>query len=174
VRELQHTLNTIDNIEKEVEKLYILNRYLLQIFKNADKKMQFIHHITLEPYVIQIKVFLFDRIKQFRLCKSSTIYLILIVKITPTKDFEVVVATAAKYVENLRVGFVPSLAQALHKGPGIYGFTNGELLGPPIKNLHDFAHKNGGAHQISRYLTCSHKPYDGGCALRHGEGRDWR
>jgi hypothetical protein len=32
----------------------------------------------------------------------------------------------------------------------MYGFTNGELLGGPIKNLYDFVEKNGTASDISR------------------------
>ena len=34
----------------------------------------------------------------------------------------------------------------------MYGFTNGELLGGPIKNLFDFVETNGAAPQISTRL----------------------
>jgi hypothetical protein len=74
------------------------------------------------------------------------------IKTVPTQDFEDVVATVAKYVEGLRVGNVASLAQAFHKDAVMYGFTNGELLGGPIKNLYDFVEKNGTAPDIKTRL----------------------
>jgi hypothetical protein len=70
------------------------------------------------------------------------------IKTVPTKDFEEVVATVAKYVEGLRVGSVADLAQAFHKDAVMYGFMNGQLLGGPIKNLYDFVEKNGTAPDI--------------------------
>jgi hypothetical protein len=70
------------------------------------------------------------------------------IKTVPTEDFEEVVATVAKYVEGLRVGSVAGLAQAFHKDAVTYGFTNGQLLGGPIKNLYDFVEKNGTAPDI--------------------------
>ena len=70
------------------------------------------------------------------------------IKTVPTKDFEEVVATVAKYVEGLRVGSVAGLAQAFHKDAVMYGFTKGQLLGGPIKNLYDFVEKNGTAPDI--------------------------
>lgn len=70
------------------------------------------------------------------------------IKTVSTKDFEDVVATVAKYVEGLRVGSVSDLAQAFHKDAVMYGLTNGELLGGPIKNLYDFVEKNGKAPDI--------------------------
>ena len=74
------------------------------------------------------------------------------IKTVPTKDFEDVVATVAKYVEGLRVGNVTGLAQAFHKDAIMYGFTNDELLGGPIKNLYDFVKKNGTAPDIKTRL----------------------
>jgi hypothetical protein len=70
------------------------------------------------------------------------------VKAVSTKDFEEVVATVAKYVEGLRDGSVAGLAQAFHKDAVMYGLTNGQLLGGPIKNLYDFVEKNGTAPDI--------------------------
>jgi hypothetical protein len=58
------------------------------------------------------------------------------------------VAAANKYVEGLRVGSVDGVAEAFHKDATMYGFTNGELLGGPIKNLYDFVEKNGTAPDI--------------------------
>jgi hypothetical protein len=74
------------------------------------------------------------------------------IKTVPTQDFEDVVATVAKYVEGLRVGNIASLTQAFHKDAVMYGFTNGELLGGPIKNLYDFVEKNGTAPDIKTRL----------------------
>jgi hypothetical protein len=76
------------------------------------------------------------------------------IKTVPTQDFEDVVATVAKYVEGLRVGNVASLTQAFHKAAVMYGFTNGELLGGPIKNLYDFVSKNGAAPTLRPGSTC--------------------
>jgi hypothetical protein len=70
------------------------------------------------------------------------------IKTVPTQDFEDVVETVAKYVDGLRVGNIPSLTQAFHKDAVMYGFTNGELLGGPIKNLYEFVEKNGTAPDI--------------------------
>lgn len=70
------------------------------------------------------------------------------IKTVPTTDFEDVVATVAKYVEGLREGSVTGLADAFHKDAVMYGLTNGELLGGPIKNLYDFVEKNGAAPNI--------------------------
>jgi hypothetical protein len=69
-----------------------------------------------------------------------------------TKGFEDVVATVAKYVKGLRVGSVSGLAQAFHKDAVMYGLTNSELLGGPIKNLYDFVEKNGKAPDIKTRL----------------------
>ena len=74
------------------------------------------------------------------------------IKTVPTKDFEDVVATVAKYVDGLRVGSVTGLVQAFHKDAVMYGFTNGELLGGPIKNLYDFVEKSGTAPEIKTRL----------------------
>jgi Putative lumazine-binding len=74
------------------------------------------------------------------------------IKTVPTKDFENVIATVAKYVEGLRVGSVTDLSQAFHKDAVMYGFTNGKLLGGPIKNLYDFVEKNGTAPEIKTRL----------------------
>ena len=74
------------------------------------------------------------------------------IKTVSTKDFEDVVATVAKYVEGLRVGSVANLAQAFHNDAVMYGLTNGEVLGGPIKNLYDFVEKNGTAPDIKTRL----------------------
>jgi hypothetical protein len=74
------------------------------------------------------------------------------IKTVPTQDFEDVVATVARYVEGLRVGKVSGLSQAFHKDAVMYGFTNGELLGGPIKNLYEFVEKNGSAPNIKTRL----------------------
>jgi hypothetical protein len=97
------------------------------------------------------------------------------IKTVPTKDFEDVVATVAKYVEGLRVGSVNGLVQAFHKDAVMYGLTNGELLGGPIKNLYDFVEKNGHRprHQDAARRVGDHAN-DGSGARRHGEGRDRR
>jgi hypothetical protein len=74
------------------------------------------------------------------------------IKTVPTQDFEDVVAAVAKYVEGLRIGSVSSLSQAFHNDAIMYGFTNGELLGGPIKSLYDFVEKNGTAPDIKTRL----------------------
>jgi len=74
------------------------------------------------------------------------------IKAVPTAEYTAVIATANQYVEGLRVGDAQSVAQAFHKEAVMYGFTNGELLGGPIKNLFDFVEKNGAAPQISTRL----------------------
>ena len=76
------------------------------------------------------------------------------IKTVPTQDYEDVVATVAKYVEGLRVGNIASLTQAFHKDAVMYGFTSGELLGGPIKNLYEFVEKNGTAPTSSLGSTC--------------------
>ncbi|HEY5704630.1 MAG TPA: nuclear transport factor 2 family protein [Terrimicrobiaceae bacterium] len=70
------------------------------------------------------------------------------IKTVPTQDYEEVVSTVAKYAEGLRIGSVDGVAKAFHKDAVMYGFTNGELLGGPIKNLYDFVEKNGTAPDI--------------------------
>ena len=70
------------------------------------------------------------------------------IKNVPTQDYTDVVATVTKYVEGLRVGDVTGLGEAFHKDAVMYGFTNGELLGGPIKNLYDFVATNGSASEI--------------------------
>jgi hypothetical protein len=70
------------------------------------------------------------------------------IKNVPTQDFEDAVVTVALYVEGLRVGSVAILFQAFHKDVTMYGFTDGELLVGPIKNLYDFVEKNGPAPNI--------------------------
>jgi hypothetical protein len=74
------------------------------------------------------------------------------IKTVPTKDFEDVVATVAKYVEGLRVGSIDGLIEAFYKDAVMYGFTNDKLLGGPIKNLYDFVEKNGNAPDIKTRL----------------------
>lgn len=55
-----------------------------------------------------------------------------------TRDYDAVIATAQKYADGLRISSVAGVAEAFHKDAVMYGFTNGELLGGPIKNLFDF------------------------------------
>lgn len=74
------------------------------------------------------------------------------IKAVPTDEYNAVVATANHYVEGLRTGSAEHVAQAFHKDAVMYGFTNGELLGGPIKNLLDFVEKNGSAPEISTRL----------------------
>ncbi|WP_455806836.1 nuclear transport factor 2 family protein [Pseudomonas fluorescens] len=74
------------------------------------------------------------------------------IKAVPTAEYNAVIATANQYVEGLRIGSAQGVAQAFHKEAVMYGFTNGELLGGPIKNLFDFVEKNGAAPEISTRL----------------------
>lgn len=74
------------------------------------------------------------------------------IKAVPTSEYNAVFATANQYVEGLRVGSAEGVAQAFHKDAVMYGFTNGELLGGPIKNLFDFVQKNGSAPEITTRL----------------------
>ncbi|VVP47113.1 hypothetical protein PS838_05154 [Pseudomonas fluorescens] len=74
------------------------------------------------------------------------------IKAVPTSEYNAVIATANQYVEGLRVGSAEGVAQAFHKDAMMYGFTNGELLGGPIKNLFDFVQKNGKAPEITTRL----------------------
>jgi hypothetical protein len=74
------------------------------------------------------------------------------IKAVPTSEYNAVIATANLYVEGLRVGSAEGVAQAFHKDAVMYGFTNGELLGGPIKNLFDFVQKNGKAPEITTRL----------------------
>ena len=74
------------------------------------------------------------------------------IKVVPTAEYDAVIATANQYVEGLRIGSAQGVAQAFHKEAVMYGFTNGELLGGPIKNLFDFVEKNGAAPEISTRL----------------------
>jgi Putative lumazine-binding len=69
-------------------------------------------------------------------------------KTVPPQDDEEVVSTVVKYAEGLRVGNVDGVAEAFDKNAVMYGFTNGGLLGSPIKNLYDFVEKNGTAPEI--------------------------
>ncbi|WP_331691266.1 nuclear transport factor 2 family protein [Pseudomonas sp. ZY71] len=74
------------------------------------------------------------------------------IKAVPTAEYNAVIATANQYVEGLRIGSAQGVAQAFHKEAVMYGFTNGELLCGPIKNLFDFVEKNGAAPEISTRL----------------------
>ncbi|MNY11380.1 putative lumazine-binding protein [compost metagenome] len=74
------------------------------------------------------------------------------IKAVPTAEYNAVIATANQYVEGLRVGSAEVVAQAFHKDAVMFGFTNGELLGGPIKNLFDFVQKNDDAPQITTRL----------------------
>src|SRR3954464_9416899 len=74
------------------------------------------------------------------------------IKAVSTSEYNAVIATAHQYVEGLRVGSAEGVAQAFHKDAVMYGFTNGELLGGPIKNLYEFVEKNGTAPDIKTRL----------------------
>lgn len=74
------------------------------------------------------------------------------IKAVPTAEYNAVIATANQYVEGLRIGSAQGVAQAFHEEAVMYGFTNGELLGGPIRNLFDFVEKNGAAPEISTRL----------------------
>lgn len=71
------------------------------------------------------------------------------IKTVPTADYEAVVAAAQAYVDGLRIGSVEGVKAAFHKDAVMYGFTNGKLLGGPIKNLFDFVESNGTAPNIA-------------------------
>lgn len=73
-------------------------------------------------------------------------------KAVPTSEYNAVVATANQYVEGLRIGSAKDVEKAFHKDAVMYGFTNGKLLGGPIKNLFDFVQSNGGAPDITTRL----------------------
>ena len=74
------------------------------------------------------------------------------IKVVSTSDYDEVIKAADKYVYGLRTGSSGAVAQAFHKDAVMYGFTNGELLGGPIRNLYDFVDKNGKAPNISTRL----------------------
>lgn len=80
------------------------------------------------------------------------------IKAVPTAEYNAVIATASQYVEGLRIGSAQGVAQVFHKEAVMYGFTNGELLGGPIKNLFDFVEKNGAAPKSARDSTCWRLP----------------
>ncbi|WP_353713551.1 nuclear transport factor 2 family protein [Arthrobacter sp. K5] len=69
-------------------------------------------------------------------------------KVVPTDEYDQIVATVQKYVEGLRVGSPEGVAEAFHQDATMYGFTNGQLLGGPIKNLYDFVAENGTAPDV--------------------------
>ncbi|MBB3914557.1 MULTISPECIES: nuclear transport factor 2 family protein [Rhizobium] len=70
------------------------------------------------------------------------------IKTIPTSDYEEIIATVQHYVDGLRVGKSGDVAKAFNKDAVMYGFTNGKLLGGPIKNLYDFVDENGTAPEI--------------------------
>ncbi|MGV1795134.1 nuclear transport factor 2 family protein [Rhizobium sp. A37_96] len=70
------------------------------------------------------------------------------IKTIPTSDFDDVIATVQHYVDGLKIGKSQDVARAFHKDAVMYGFTNGKLLGGPIKNLYDFVDENGTAREI--------------------------
>ena len=74
------------------------------------------------------------------------------VKTVATRDYEAVVATAQKYVDGLRNGSAAGVAEAFHRDAVMYGYTNGVLMGGPIKNLYDFVDSNGKAPEIATRL----------------------
>jgi len=73
-------------------------------------------------------------------------------KIVATSEYEAVIATARMYVEGLRIGIPEKVASAFHPDAVMYGFTNGELLGGPIRNLVEFVEKHGEAPDIAARL----------------------
>ncbi|MEK1836319.1 hypothetical protein AB7M22_003127 [Pseudomonas sp. ADAK2 TE3594] len=74
------------------------------------------------------------------------------IKAVPTAEYNAVIAVANQYVEGLRAGSTEGVAKAFHQDAVMYGFTNGQLLGGPIKNLFDFVQKNGSAPDITTRL----------------------
>lgn len=70
------------------------------------------------------------------------------IKTIPTSDFDEIIATVQRYVDGLKIGKSADVANAFHKDAVMYGFTNGKLLGGPIKNLYDFVDENGTAPDI--------------------------
>ncbi|EJM61564.1 hypothetical protein PMI30_05154 [Pseudomonas sp. GM50] len=74
------------------------------------------------------------------------------IKAVPTAEYNAVIAVANQYVEGLRAGSTEGVAKAFHQDAVMYGFTNGQLLGGPIKNLFDFVRKNGSAPDITTRL----------------------
>ncbi|MGF6401289.1 hypothetical protein ABH905_004955 [Pseudomonas frederiksbergensis] len=74
------------------------------------------------------------------------------IKAVPTAEYSAVIAVANQYVEGLRAGSTEGVAKAFHQDAVMYGFTNGQLLGGPIKNLFDFVQKNGSAPNITTRL----------------------
>lgn len=74
------------------------------------------------------------------------------IKTVPTREYDAVIIVAQQYIDGLRVGSSEDVAKAFHKDAMMYGYTNGELLGGPIKNLFDFVKKNGKASYISARL----------------------
>lgn len=74
------------------------------------------------------------------------------IKAVSTRDYEAVVAVAARYVEGLRIGNAQVVAEAFHAQAVMYGFTNGQLLGGPVDNLYAFVQSNGAAADITTRL----------------------
>ncbi|MES0172590.1 nuclear transport factor 2 family protein [Mesorhizobium sp. M0006] len=70
------------------------------------------------------------------------------IKTVPTSDYDAVVSQVMKYVDGLEIGSSKDVAEGFHKEAVMYGFTNGQLLGGPIKNLYDFVDSNGKAPDI--------------------------
>ena len=69
-----------------------------------------------------------------------------------------------------RVGNIASLTQAFHKDAFMYGFTNGKLLGGPIKNLYGTGGCwHGGSHAGSSEAYNCYKII----AAEHGLGKPW-
>ena len=74
------------------------------------------------------------------------------IKAVPTRDYDAVIAVAAKYVEGLRIGSADMVAEAFHPDAVMYGFTNGQLLGGSVDNLYTFIRSNGDAPGITTRL----------------------
>lgn len=74
------------------------------------------------------------------------------IKIVATAEYSAVIAVAQNYVDGLRIGNADDVLSAFHKDAVMYGFTNGELLGGTIQNLHTFVKENGKAPDITTHL----------------------
>lgn len=73
-------------------------------------------------------------------------------KTVSTQDYVDVVAAVQAYVDGLHVGSADDTMKAFHPDAVMYGFTNGELLGGTIRNLHAFVEQNGAAPGIRTRL----------------------
>ena len=71
----------------------------------------------------------------------------------PPRTYEEVVSRLSRNMSRGCASAAPRASrEAFHKDAVMYGFTNGELLGGPIKNLYDFVEQNGTAPDIKTRL----------------------